>query len=304
MERTVTDIHIKKSDPESSIIYPGPRRPLLDEMNLIRKLLAAAEQIDRDDFMLQEGAQYWRGRRDKHAVDGTWYRLRCMAEHTPTLDTLPSPIPEPVKSILLSSACNRGGLIHIAGKPGTGKTTTASALVVSRLLKHGGVAYTIEDPPEMPLNGWHGNGYCSQTWVAGEGTADWMESMRGALRSQPVGTNLIMFIGEVRDPDTAKAILRAAANGFLVITTGFGTDLISAIDTLFQLISRDYAASLAAVLYAVLYLQLDKGRIGVQVLRSDGPASTVGTIIRSGVLASLQNEIMYQRNQLIKAMAA
>ncbi len=170
---------------------------------------------------------------------------------------------------------------------------------MSRLKEFGGVAYTVEDPPELPLNGFHGKGYCTQTWVAGDDAADWMESMRGALRSQPAGTNLMMYIGEVRDVETARAMLRAASNGFLVVSTGFGGDIVSGVDTFFQLIGPTFAMSLAGVLRMVIYQKIADGRFTAQALVSESPSSPVAAIIRSGKLAQLQNEVQYQQNRMI-----
>jgi Tfp pilus assembly pilus retraction ATPase PilT len=300
----LTDLHIKMREPEKSIAYPGPRLVEAVEMPMLHAFLAKLEGIDRDDFMVEFDGTYWRGRQDKQAVDGTWFRLRRMADVAPVLDRLPSPMPAAIKNILMSTDFSKGGLIHIAGGPGCGKTTTGSATLVSRLTEYGGVAYCVEDPPELPLNGWHGKGYCTQTWVAGDKAADWMESMRGVLRSQPTGTSVIMYVGEVRDPETARAMLRAASNGFLVISTGFGADIISGIDTFFQLIGRDHAASFAAVLRVIVHQKIEGERFHIQVLTSDSPSSQVANIIRSGQLAQLGTELTYQRNQLMANPAA
>jgi Tfp pilus assembly pilus retraction ATPase PilT len=299
----LTDLHIKLREPEKSIAYPGPRLVGEAEMPMVRAFIAKLEGNDRDDFMVEFENSFWRGRHDKQAVDGTWFRLRRMADVAPALDRLPSPMPAAIKNILMSTDLSKGGLIHIAGGPGCGKTTTGSATVVSRLTEYGGVAYCVQDPPELPLNGWHGNGYCTQTWVAGDNSADWTESMRGVLRSQPTGTTVILYVGEVRDAETASAMLRAASNGFLVISTGFGADIISGIDTFFQLIGRDQAASFAAVLRVILHQKIDGERFHVQVLTSDSPSSQVGSIIRSGQLAQLATEISYQRNHLMSLAA-
>lgn len=299
MTTSISDLHIKANNPAESIAYPGPRKVAGDaELRLVNALLEKSQGIDRADYMVEVDSQFWRGRNDRNAVDGTWYRLRRMADEAPTMDSLPTPLPGPIQSLLMSKALRRGGLVHIAGGPGCGKTTTGSATVISRLIQFGGVAYAVEDPPELPLNGWHGSGYCTQTWVAGDSAADWVESMRGALRSQPTGTNLMMYVGEVRDAETARAMIRAASNGFLVVGTGFGSDLISGIDTFFQLIGREHSAALAAVLRVLLYQKLEEERFSVQALASESPSSTVANIIRSGNIANLSTEIMYQRNLL------
>ena len=296
---TTTDLHIKQSEPEKSLAYPGPRVVAPNEMGLVHSIIDKVGVISRDDFMVHVDGVFWRGRRDKHAVDGLWLRMRRMAEQAHGLEALPSPLPAPIKGALMSPLLTRGGLVHIVGGPGCGKTTTGSGIIVSRLHEFGGVAYTVEDPPELPLNGFHGKGYCTQTWVAGDEAADWMESMRGALRSQPAGTNLMMYVGEVRDAETARAMLRAASNGFLVISTGFGGDIVSGIDTFFQLIGRDLAMSLAGVLRLVVYQKIVDARFTAQALVSEGPGSPVAAIIRQGQLAQLQNEVQYQENRMI-----
>lgn len=304
----ITDIHIKTSknsdghlvlDLPASLIFPGPANACDEHASLLQGLLLLCEATDRVDFMIKHHEVFYRGRRDAQAIDGLWYRLRKMAQTPPTLETLPTPIHETICSALLAPELCRGGLIYVTGGPGSGKTTTASAILVSRLQMYGGVAFTVEDPPELPLNGRHGPGYCTQTMVAGDRSSDWTESLRGILRSQPVGTHLMLFMGEVRDAETAQAMLRAASNGFLVICTSFGTDLISAIDSFYQLLGQEYAATLAASLRCILHQRLFDKRLVVELLTSEGPSSRVATIIRGSKITQLKDEIMYQRNAMI-----
>lgn len=294
-----TDIHILAADPAKSLLFPGPRPIESEDLEIAKAIIEAAEPITRDDFMVQVLGDFWRGRRDRRAVDGMWLRMRRMSKVAPTLDTLPSPLPKGIKAALMSPSLTRGGLVHVAGGPGCGKTHTASATLVSRLHEFGGKAFTVEEPPELPLHGFHGKGYCTQTWVAGDLAADWTESMRGALRSQPAGTNLIMYVGEVRDAETAQAMLRAASNGFLVISTGFGADIVSGIDTFFQLLGGKYATSLAGILRMVVYQKILGERFTAEALVSESPGSPVAALIRSGQLAQLQNEITYQQNRMV-----
>lgn len=302
-----TDIHIRTKvvsgvisvDVTGSLFYPGPVNSTANDTDFLTALLESCKGIGKPDFMIDHEAVFYRVRRDENAVDGIWYRLRRMADIPPKLETLPSPLPQQVQESLLSPVLLKGGLILITGGPGSGKTTTASATVISRLLEHGGVAYTVEDPPELPLNGRHGTGYCTQTSVAGEKGEDWVESMRGVLRSQPVGTPLMMYVGEIRDADAARVMLRAASNGFLVICTTFGTDIISSIDSLFQLVGLEYVNTIAQLLRVVLFQDLKDGRLKSEVLVSDSGSIRVASIIRSGKLAQLQDEITAQRNQMI-----
>ncbi len=114
---------------------------------------------------------------------------------------------------LLHPRLNKGGLVFICGSPGQGKTTTVSAFVRDRLKKHGGLCITIEDPPEMPLDGLHNIGRCIQTQV--DSQHSFGEAVRASMRAYPTGQNTSMFIGEIRDKETASEALKAAIDGML-----------------------------------------------------------------------------------------
>lgn len=303
----ITDIHIKTTqssagidaDLEASLLFPQLRGPQTEqEKRYVYELFRACvvNNIRSDDFVVALHDTFYRCRRDRFAIDGEWLRLRKMAKEPPTFETLPTKLDPHIVHSLLSPSLSRGGLIFITGGPGCGKTTTASATVVSRLIAHGGVAYTVEDPPELPLNGRHGNGYCTQTIVAGESANDWAESLRGVLRSQPVGMNLMLFVGEIRDALPAKIMLRAASNGFLVVCTAFGSDIVSGIDSLFQLVGTEYSATLANVLRVVVCQRVIDGRFQSEILTSEGPGSRVAVSIRNGMIAQIKDELLYQKN--------
>lgn len=299
-----TDIHINVITPEESLVFPGPRRPTDSETRLIVSVMRRVESISKSDFMVTWNGYFFRGRRDRQVVDGEWVRLRLMADEPPRLDALPSPIPHAIRDMALSPSLLSGGLVYVIGAPGSGKTTTCSAAVVSRLETFAGYAYTMEDPPEMPLNGWHKEGYCSQTWVAGDHKADWHEAFRGALRSQPTGTPCMLYVGEVRDAESASALIRAATSGFLVFATGFGTDIPSAIDTLVRLASQDsdpkpVQDALSNVLRLVLHQRIVDGKMSIRALASANGRTPIANKIRSGMLTHLEGDIQFQANQLM-----
>ncbi len=319
--RDFTDLHIRWSpkegspavDTEGCLVFPRakagerpkPRRAPPETFALLHELAASCHSVasSSKDFLIHHSAShtFFRGRLDERAVDGTWYRLRVISDEPPRLERLGCPMPSVYVDQLLDPAFSKGGLITILGQAGSGKTHTASATVVSRLHKFGGMAFTVEDPPELPLNGWHGEeGYCTQASVAGDDGRDWVESMRGALRSQPVGTDLIMYLGELRDAESAQMALRAATNGFLVICTSFASDIISGLEAILNLAGREHAHTLAHVLRVAVYQNLvqSEQRLLVDSLVSDGPTSKVGVIIRSGDFRPLEDEGRYQKNQI------
>lgn len=147
-------------------------------------------------------------------ISGIQYNCRKMPKNTPDIFDLG--LPEPVVKHLVGLS-QESGLILIGGPTGMGKTTTCSALIRKYLENDGGFVYTIEDPPEMPLDGLYhakngGLGLCKQTPVENE---RWGDALKSALRSRP----RYILVGEIRTPETASQTLRAATSGHLVIST-------------------------------------------------------------------------------------
>lgn len=141
----------------------------------------------------------------------------------------------------------RSGLIIIEGQPGSGKSTTASALLIERL-QRGGVGWTLERPIERRLAGRHGKGMCHQVGV--ESDAAFGAHIEKAVRA---GSN-ILFIGEVRNADAAREAVLAAAGGMLVILTFHAKDLLIGLKRFARLCGEPdlLAESLLAVLYLTL----------------------------------------------------
>lgn len=296
---SISDIHLCEARLGESLVFPGPRRVPPHLMPEMESLLSRCRSCGKGDFMVSMNGEFFRVRHETHTVDGTWYRLRRMPPDPPELAKLPSPLPAPLLKLLMSPRLGQGGLVYVVGAPGQGKTTTASATLVSRLKEYGGFAFTVEDPPEMPLNGWHHNGYCSQTWVAGDAAADWAESFRGVLRSQPVGTPTILYVGEVRDAESAYALLRAASNGFLVVATGFGNDIVSGLEALIHLAGAQasWLASLSGLLRLVVHQRIVNDKVVASWLASLNVKTSVAAKIRAGTLNHLLSDIQFQANQ-------
>lgn len=310
----ITDIHLCVNTPDESLLFPGPYRvsPEMNEMvfSLINLCQAQVSSGVQDDFMVTYGDFRFRGRHAQRAIDGVWFRLRKMESRAPEINELPSPMKPVVADLVMSSKIERGGLIYVVGAPGSGKTTTASSILVSRLKKFGGFAYTIEDPPEMSLNGWHTNsvndddlpwGYCTQNVTKAGSDDPWGEAIQEALRSQPAGSRSILYIGEVRDSRCARAMLRAASNGFLVIATGFGQDITNGLDSLVRLATRDgndddaVLNDVANNLKMVIHQKLEYGQIIQEFLMSSHASSEVANSIRQNAIGRLKGEIERQK---------
>lgn len=196
------------------------------------------------------------------------------------------------------------GLVVVAGAFGNGKTTTASSIVAARLRQHGGVAVTIEDPPEMPLEGAHGEGVCYQTWAEKGGFA---EACRRATRWAPT----MILLGEVRDSETAVEALRSSVNGRLVICTTHADSVPGAIERLQALASGggmgadDASQLLSAGLSAVLHQRIEaaggRKQLHVRTLWIKGADEEDG--IRSSIskrqYAQLKTIMDLQRSQMM-----
>ena len=183
---------------------------------------------------------------------GTQYCARKMPEKVPPFGSLG--FPHELTKFLLSLS-NASGLILWSGPTGAGKTTAISSLLKEFLAIEGGFAYTIEDPTEMPLDGIYkstkgGLGLCKQTQPQND---DWGASLKSALRSKP---NYIL-VGEIRTPDTASEVLRAATSGHLVLSTIHANNITDAIYSVVK-----YAAS-TSMIEELAYDLFSRGIIGV-----------------------------------------
>lgn len=195
------------------------------------------------------------------------------------------------------------GLFIVSGAFGQGKTTTAASFVAARISHFGGVAVTIEEPPEMPLHGRHGEGVCYQTWVKKGGFA---HACRQAARWAPS----IIFIGEIRDAETAIEALRASINGKLVICTAHAENCAMAIERVYNLAngeggsSDDVLGMLSTGLTGVLHQRLENAGSRRNLMLEplfmtdeDGPGAR--GIIRQKKFDQLKSLIQLQKNRLI-----
>jgi twitching motility protein PilT len=133
--------------------------------------------------------------------------LRRVRTSVPTMEELGVPA-----ELLSRWATRNYGFILITGPTGTGKSTTVAGLLRymnENLARH---VVTIEDPIEYVFT----NRHCHFTQrEVGRDTTTFATGLRSALRQAPD----VIFVGEIRDPETALTALQAAETGHLVVTT-------------------------------------------------------------------------------------
>lgn len=231
---------------------PVPVEHLEEIVELREKCEAIMGRRGSEDFPVQYAGVAYRVSLI-HSLYDTVFVLRRFGDEVPLLPQL-GIHPRIVENLMDHDLT---GLVVIAGAFGHGKTTTASSVVVSRINQYGGIAVTIENPPEMPLEGRHGEGVCYQTWVE---KGEFAEACRKATRWAPS----IIFLGEIRDNETAIEALRASINGRLIICTTHAENPVMAIERIHALASgassssEDVAHLLSAGLAGVVHQELEK----------------------------------------------
>lgn len=103
------------------------------------------------------------------------------------------------------------GCLVLAGPAGSGKTTTAYACLreILQSQQRGKAIVTLEDPIEAELPG------VSQTQVHRPVDFTYGLGLRSLMRQDPD----VIFVGEIRDAETAETAFQASLTGHLVVTT-------------------------------------------------------------------------------------
>jgi excisionase family DNA binding protein len=110
------------------------------------------------------------------------------------------------------------GVIVVTGPTGCGKTTTLYAGLKS-IADPGIKIITIEDPVEYYLP------WMVQTQVRPQHNVGFLSNLRAALRSDPD----VVFVGEIRDPETLISAQQVALTGHLVLTALHAPEAVKAL---------------------------------------------------------------------------
>lgn len=305
-----TDLNITVKELNKSYIYFKDdigHTPLTDtsiskkQKNIVKKLMQSIleryhinKNKGKKDFLVTYYGHYFRCFA-LESITGDIICCRHMPFNFMTLDDLK--YPENIIPQVLHSRFNRGGLLFICGQLGNGKTTTCSAIVKRRLETFGGICITVEDPPEIPLHGIHGRGLCIQT----EAEKDkFSESVRASLRGYPTNKNTMLFLGEIRDGDTAIQALKSSIDGRLVIASIHSDSVINGLSRLLTLakekVSEDEAHYLLSEAFRMgIHQQLMKSSPRVSCLLD---TNNVYNNIKNKTLHSIASEIEHQSRAL------
>jgi twitching motility protein PilT len=189
------------------------------------------------------------------------------------------------------------GLVLVTGPTGEGKSTTLAALINQINIKYPKHILTIEDPIEYVFP--KSKSIVSQREIHND-THSWNIALRSALREDPD----VIFVGEIRDYESAQMVLTIAETGHLVFST---LHTISSPETVSRIIDMfpsdrqsQIKTQLSSVLRAVISQRLlprsgTKGRVVCVEALFNTPA--VASVIREGKMFLLDNMLQTSESE-------
>jgi twitching motility protein PilT len=193
--------------------------------------------------------------------------IRRVRSEIPTFEELRLP---PALTRLAESS---RGLILVTGPTGTGKTTTIASMIGHINRTRRAHIVTIEDPIEVVHED---EMSIIQQREVGPDTASYTDALRHVVRQDPD----VIFVGEIRDAESALSAIQAAETGHLVISTLHTIDCTETINRMLDLFppeqQREVRTSFAGALRGIVSQRL--------VSRADGKGRvpTVEILINTG----------------------
>ncbi|WP_067932984.1 GspE/PulE family protein [Alicyclobacillus kakegawensis] len=234
LEQGCTDVHVSVSGGRLEVKFrlDGLLVPYLASESpvgpaLVRRIKALANMDVAESRLPQDGAFHWEGKETCDVrvstlplIHGECMVLRLLAG-TDRYDFRQLGMDELQVRQLSHMLNGAGGLMVVAGPTGSGKTTTLYA-IMRWLAERGRHVVSLEDPVERPIPELH------QFQIREKIGFTFASALKAVLRQDPDA----IAIGEVRDEETARVMLRAALTGHLVLATAHAADLIGVAERL------------------------------------------------------------------------
>ncbi|MFP4080521.1 MAG: type IV pilus twitching motility protein PilT [Ectothiorhodospira sp.] len=298
VERGGSDLHLVAGDPPRMRLYgdlvqldPAPLTTAdLDAMVAEILPAAAREVFDREDgadfAYAIEGVARFRVNLLRQ-LHGLAMVFRAIPDRSLSLESLEMP------PIIGHLAMQRHGLILVAGKTGSGKSTTLAAMIDAINRSRRGHILTIEDPIEFL----HERQRCliSQRQV-GVHTPGFAQALHSALREDPD----VILVGEMRDLETISLAVTAAETGILVLGTLHTNGAAAAMDRVINAFPAMKQPQIRAMLSTSL-----RGVISQQLARradGQGRVAAVEVLVNTPAVSNLIRE--GRTDQLLGTMQA
>ncbi len=298
----ISDLHLKAGEPlcyrydgHLEVIEGGAT--LTDELirDLIFPLLRESqrESLMNDRMVDVDSGYCWAERGVNFRLnlfyerDGLACVMRMLPKSIPEADTLGF-LNDNVWEDLVQL---KQGLVLVTGVTGSGKSTTIASLIdyINRSRKVRII--TLEDPVEYIFKS-------EQALISQRELGSHLKTFSGGLKSALRENPDIIYVGEMRDAETAALALSAAETGHLVFSTLHTRDAKGAFSRVIDMFpgerSNEIAAQLSFSMAYVICQKLIKRKSGsgrvpaFEVLKND---SALGNIIRTGKLHQVYGKI-------------
>jgi twitching motility protein PilT len=304
----ISDLHMKVGEPVR-YRYDGALETLEDgevlTEELIRELVfplinEAQRQRLQDDLSCDIDAGYeWAEQNINFRLnifrdrDGIACVMRMLPKHIPEVDELGF-MNEKVWQDIVQL---KQGLVLVTGVTGSGKSTTIASMLdyinKSRKVR----VITLEDPVEYVFRS--EQALVSQREL-GRHINDFPSGLRSALRENPD----IIYIGEIRDIETAQLALTAAETGHLVLTTLHTKDVKGTFSRIVDMFPDSRSTEIAAQLSFSLAYAISQKLLSRKSGRGRAPAFEVlrnnlgmANLIRSSNLQQIYGKMETSYNE-------
>ncbi|HLD61114.1 MAG TPA: PilT/PilU family type 4a pilus ATPase [Patescibacteria group bacterium] len=232
-----------------------------------------------------------------YELDGTRFRINLHQQEGKiglTARLIPAEIPSPddlhFEPGLTEFSKLLDGLILVTGPTGCGKSTSIASMIEEINKSRKSHIITIEDPIEFMFK--DKKSLIEQREV-GSDTKSFANALKYVLRQDPN----VIFVGEMRDPETIATVLTAAETGHLVFSTLHTSSAAEAIERIVDVFDgakqKQILIQLSAALRAIVAQQLlpskDGGRVPAREILINTPA--VANLIRENNISQIKSVI-------------
>jgi len=230
-----SDIHFEPSEKKvvvrfrvDGILHDAGELPKEYYENIVNRLKVQAKLRIDEHFTTQDGAIRFTSENHPEPIDlrisivptldGEKVAIRILSSYVRELTLTDIGLSEELQDQIQKSAHKPFGMILVTGPTGSGKTTTLYS-IIKLINTRGTNITTIEDPVEYKIQG------VNQIQANSQTNLTFARGLRAIMRQDP---NTI-FVGEIRDLETADIAVNAALTGHLLLSTFHANNAATAV---------------------------------------------------------------------------